>query len=191
MPTPSTLLSLAGADPAPATLDASVVILIDYQNEYLDGTLALPGATAAVQRAAALLEQARQAKAPIIHVAHKGAPGGLFDRSDRRGAFIENLSPQDGEVVIEKRLPNAFAGTELADTLALHQRTTLIVAGFMTHMCVSATVRSAVDHGYFSTVIADACATRALPDHAGGVIEADILHTAALAALGDRFAVIA
>jgi hypothetical protein len=35
-------------------------------------------------------------------------------------------------------------------------------------MCVSATVRSALDHGYASTVVAAACATRDLPDPLGG-----------------------
>lgn len=61
----------------------------------------------------------------------------------------------------------------------------------MTHMCVSSTVRAALDLGYRSTVIASACATRDLPDGLGGVVDAATLHRAALAALGDRFAVIA
>ncbi len=96
-------------------------------------------------------------------------------------------------MVIDKGLPNSFAGTTLADTLAAHPGRPLLVAGFMTHMCVSATVRSAVDHGQFSTVLADATATRDLPDPLapGGVIPAAEMHRASLAALSDRFAVIA
>ena len=60
----------------------------------------------------------------------------------------------------------------------------------MTHMCVSSTVRAALDLGYSTTVVANACATRPLPTHDGSVIEADTLHLAALTELGDRFAVI-
>jgi nicotinamidase-related amidase len=55
---------------------------------------------------------------------------------------------------------------------------------------VSATVRSALDHGFRSTVVASACATRALPSPLGGAIEADKLHEASLAALADLFAAI-
>lgn len=61
----------------------------------------------------------------------------------------------------------------------------------MTHMCVSSTARAALDLGYATTVAADAAATRDLPNPAGGVIKADVLHQASLAALADRFAVVA
>jgi nicotinamidase-related amidase len=62
----------------------------------------------------------------------------------------------------------------------------------MTHMCVSATARSAVDHGYGVTVVSDAVATRGLPDPLGGAdLTAAQVHRAALAELADRFATIA
>jgi hypothetical protein len=57
----------------------------------------------------------------------------------------------------------------------------------MTHMCVSTTVRAALDLGYRCTVIATACATRDLPDGRGGVVPAGIVHRANLVALADRF----
>ena len=58
-------------------------------------------------------------------------------------------------------------------------------------MCLSATARAALDLGYRSTVVASAAATRDLPGFAGGVVAAEILHDAELAALADRFAVVA
>ena len=67
-------------------------------------------------------------------------------------------------------------------TLKKLGRTQLVIAGFMTHMCVSSTARAALDLGYKATVAADAAATRDLPDPMGGVISADALHRAALAA---------
>lgn len=57
-------------------------------------------------------------------------------------------------------------------------------------MCVSATVRAALDLGYRTTLVAAATATRDLPDPAGGVVTADALQRAELAALADRFAVV-
>jgi nicotinamidase-related amidase len=59
----------------------------------------------------------------------------------------------------------------------------------MTHMCVSATVRSATDHGLMCTIAADTVATRDLPDATGGAtIAADAINRITLAALSDRFA---
>jgi nicotinamidase-related amidase len=162
------------------------LILIDYQNEYLSGPLALVGAKEGVDRAHDLLAAARAAGAKIIHVAHKGAPGGLFDRSAYRGAFIDALKPEETEAIVEKVRPNAFSDTNLADLVG-PSGTNIVVAGFMTHNCVSSTVRAALDLGYHITVAGDACATRDLPSSTG-VVSANDLHLAELAALADRHA---
>ena len=116
--TPKTLLQMAGAAPAPPSLGEAALVLIDYQREYTTGSLPLSGVDAAVAEGAAVLKRARAAGAPVIHIAHKGKPGGLFDRDGDGGAFIEAMVPVSGETVIEKGLPNAFAGTNLADVLA-------------------------------------------------------------------------
>ena len=89
-----------------------------------------------------------------------------------------------------KHLPNAFAGTDLDATIRATGRKELIVAGFQTHMCVSSTVRAALDLGWRTTVVDAASATRDLPDGNGGVVPAAALHRATLAALADRFAVV-
>ena len=183
-----TLLQLAGADPKPSALAESVLVIVDAQNEYLEGPLALSGVDAAMPVLAGLLARARDAGTPVVHIAHKGRAGGAFDRDDRRGQIADAVAPQDGEPVIEKGLPNSFAGTTLKAELDRIGERPLIVAGFMTHMCVSSTLRAALDLGYRSTLAGDACATRDLPDPMGGVIKADTIHRSALAALADRFA---
>ncbi len=188
---PKTLLEMAGAESAPAPLSEAAVLLIDIQNEYRSGALPLPGVDAAVAEAARLIERARQAGAPVIVVTHRGRSGGAFDPDAGGGRVMREIAPLCPEPVVEKTLPNAFAGTDLAEVLADTGRKQLIVAGFMTHMCVSSTVRAALDLGFRSTVVASACATRNLPDPNGGVIAAADLHRVSLAALADRFAAIA
>jgi isochorismate hydrolase len=137
-----TLLELAGADLRPAKIRDAVLVLIDYQNEYLARPLALPDAARAIARAGRLLSIARDSGTPIIHVAHKGRPGGLFDRAAERGQIVTALVPWSGETVIEKSLPNAFAGKDLHDVAGKSTRKDIIIAGFMTHMCVSWTARA-------------------------------------------------
>jgi nicotinamidase-related amidase len=101
------------------------------------------------------------------------------------------LAPLAGEPVVEKELSNAFAGTDLQARLAATGRNNIILAGQMTHMCVSSTSRAGLDLGFRITVDADSCATRDLPDGRGGTIAAAIIHDVALAEPSDRFAIIA
>jgi nicotinamidase-related amidase len=190
MTAPKTLLELSGADLTPPKLAESCLVLIDIQNEYRSGPLALPDAEAAIDAAATLLARARQSGAAILHVAHKGRAGGLFDREASRGAIVDSLAPRANEPVIEKALPNAFAGTDLKARLESTGRTNIVLAGFMTHMCVSSTARAALDLGFRTTVAADACATRDLPDGRGGTLAARVIHEVALAELSDRFALV-
>ena len=188
---PPTLLELSGAGYPPAHLADSTVILIDAQRVYVDGRLPLPGVRPALREAARLVARARAAGVPVIHVVQHGRPGGaICDPGGPDVAIADEVAPQPSESIIIKALPNSFARTALDETLRRLGRTQLIVAGFMTHMCVSTTVRAALDHGYRCTVVAAACATRDLPDGCGGVLPAEVVHRANLAALADRFAVI-
>lgn len=187
---PVTLLQMAGAEPRPHSLAESAVVMIDAQMEYRDGKLPLPGIDAAVAEGAQLLTLARRQGRPVINVAHQGRAGGLFDPEGPGFPFIPAAAPGPGEAVVRKSLPNAFAGTDLAARLEALGVRSIIVGGFMTHMCVSSTVRAALDLGIGCTVVAGACATRDLPDGAGGVVAAAALHRAELAGLADRFAVV-
>jgi nicotinamidase-related amidase len=183
-----TMLQMSGMAPTPATMADGVLVIVDAQREYTDGLLPLPGVSAAVDALAVLLEKARSAGAPIMHIRHKG-PGKAFNPSSSGFEIVKQLAPRDGETIVDKGLPNSFAGTELGKHLTATGRKNLIVGGFMTHMCVSATIRSATDHGYMSTVAADTVATRDLPDATGGAtVSADAINKITLAALADRFA---
>ncbi|MBS7812940.1 cysteine hydrolase family protein [Roseococcus pinisoli] len=189
MTEPKTLLQLAGASLVPPRLAEAALVVIDAQGEYRDGKLPLEGIDPALDVLAGLLGRARAAGALVIHVAHKGRPGGVFDRDAAGGAILPAAAPKEGEAVVEKPLPNAFAQTDLAERLA--GRKELVIVGFQTHMCVSSTARAALDLGFRVTIAADACATRALPDPVGGgAISGAEIHRHALAELADRFAIV-
>ena len=184
-----TLLEMAGADLTPPKLSDAVLIVIDAQNEYVDGKLPLPGVKPALANIARLLAKARAEGGRIVHVQHRGRAGGAFDPATRAFAIAEEAAPEAGEPAVEKPLPNAFAGTKLNEVLAGMGTKRLVLAGFMTHMCISSTARAALDLGYQTTVVADACATRDLPASGRDIAAAD-LHRAELAALADRFSIV-
>lgn len=186
---PQTLFEMAGVHPAPGHLSNSVLVVIDAQREYRDGALPLSGIDTALAEGAKLLARARAADTPVVHVVHRGG-GKLFNPDGKYFAILPQMAPKAGEAVVEKRLPDAFAGTDLEQVLAATHRKHLIVVGFMTHMCVSATVRAAFDRGYSTTVVASVTATRDLPDGHGGTVTAAEVERASLAALADRFATV-
>jgi nicotinamidase-related amidase len=193
---PKTMFQLSGREYAAATLSNATLIIIDAQKEYLSGPLALTGVQDAIDNIVKLVDAARIAKSPIIHVRHLGTVGGMFDPQGERGKFVPELQPQGDEIIIEKRLPNALNGTVTTDDRKTHKlledlgRLDLVVCGFMSHSSVSTTVRAAKDYGFRCTLVEDACATRDLPTPTG-VIKAELVQQAEMAIMNDNFAKLA
>ncbi|MFE9423751.1 isochorismatase family protein [Kitasatospora sp. NPDC006697] len=186
----TTLRELSGLDQAPAALAGATLVLVDYQNTYTTGVLELDGWRAALDAAADLLARARAAGAAVIHVVNDGGEGTPYDIRAEIGAIHPSVAPLEGEPVVVKQAPDAFHGTDLAEQLDAAGRKDVVIAGFMTHMCVAFTAAGAFLRGNRPTVVADACATRPLASAAGEGLTADQLHRAALATIGDLYAVV-
>jgi nicotinamidase-related amidase len=186
----TTLRQLSGMADQPAAMAESALIMIDCQNTYTQGVLELDGVQAALEQAAVLLDRARSARIPIFHVMHDAGPGSPYDVRAHIGRIVDLVAPRDGEPVIVKTFPNAFTGTDLDEQLSVGGRRDVILAGFMTHMCVSSTARGAFSLGYRPAVVAGATATRALPGLRDEPISAAALHAASLAAISDLFGVV-
>lgn len=183
------LLDLLGAKPQPAKLSESAVVIVDAQREYLDGSVPLHGIEAALVEIKKLLDRARSQKVPIFHIVHHTQPGApIFDPESPMSDIIDSVKPAGDERVISKNLPSAFVNTDLEKFLKETGLKELVVAGFMTHMCINATTRSAVDLGFSPTVVGSACATRDLPTPGGEVVKAETVHTSNLASLADLLA---
>lgn len=189
MSQPTTLRQVSGLSDAPPALHESTLVMIDCQNTYREGTMKLVGVEAALDRAQKLLERARAAGVPIFHIRHDAGPGSPYDVGAEIGAIADQVAPRAGEAVITKTHPSAFVNTDLHEQLQAAGASNLILAGFMTHMCVNSTARGAFNHGYAPTVVAAATATRDLP-RGSGVVTARALHEASLASISDLFGVV-
>ncbi|HKP44356.1 cysteine hydrolase family protein [Mycobacterium sp.] len=190
MPEPTTLRALADLPQQPVSLAESTLILIDCQNTYTHGVMELEGVQAALDEVEILLDRARSAGIPIIHVQHDDGPGSLYDIEGESGAIVSRVAPHNGEPVVVKNYPNSFVQTDLDDVLKTANASNLVLAGFMTHMCVNSTARGAFNLGYSPTVVAAATATRALPGLNDAVVPAEAVQSASLAAVADLFAVV-
>jgi nicotinamidase-related amidase len=185
-----TLRDVAGLGLEPGTFHESALVMIDCQNTYRDGVMQLVGVEPALAEAERLLKRARAAGIPIFHVMHDAGAGSPYDISAPIGQISDQVAPGAGEPVIVKHYPNAFVETEL-DTLLRNCGTkNLLLAGFMTHMCVNSTARGAFNLGYRPTVIGSATATRDLPGPDRSVVPAPAMQAASLSALADLFAVV-
>ena len=158
---PTTLRALEGMPAEPVALADSTLIMIDLQNTYTRGVMELENVQSAVDQAAELLDRARSAGTPVIHIVHDGGAGSPYDVHDAIGQIVDRVAPRAGEPVIVKNFPNAFTATDLDERLA--PGSNLVLAGFMTHMCVSSTARGAFSLGHHPAVVASTTATRALP----------------------------
>lgn len=112
-------------------------------------------------------ERSRRAGAEI---GSPGPLGRLLIRGEYGHDFIDELAPLPGEVVLDKPGYSAFEKTDLESILQTHGIERLLITGVTTEVCVSSTLRTAIDRGYRCTTLSDACAS-AFPD----------LHAAALA----------
>ena len=186
----ATLRQLVGLADQPAALADSTLIMIDCQNTYTQGVMELEGVQPALDQAAELLDRARSAGIPVVHIMHDAGEGSPYDVRDEIGQIVERVAPRDGELVIVKAFPNAFIGTDLDQRLTAAPGRDLILAGFMTHMCVSSTARGAFSLGYRPAVVAGATATRALPGPAGEPVSAAALQSASLAGISDLFGIV-
>ena len=186
-PIPKSILEIVGLQPEAGRLSDAVLLIIDAQREYVDGKLPLAGIRKSLAVGGALLGRARTAGTPIVHILHRGG-GPLFNPDEDGFKPAAPMNPQGGEAVVEKTMANAFAGTDLQKIIEQTGRKQLIVIGYMTHNCVSSTVRVGKELGYSITIVAPATATRDLPDGRGGFIPAETLQAACLTGLADTMA---
>jgi nicotinamidase-related amidase len=114
-------------------------------------------------------ERSRRAGAEI---GSQGPLGRLLVRGESGHDFIDELKPAPGELVVDKPGYSAFVHTDLQQHLDARGIATLLLAGITTEVCVSSTLRDAIDRGYRCFTVGDACASanRALHDAALAMI---------------------
>jgi nicotinamidase-related amidase len=187
-----TILAIVGAT-APASLEAAstALLVIDFQNEYFSGKMPIPNGLAALSNAQRLIALADRHGMPVYHVQHvtpSGAP--IFAEDGETVAFHRDIRPATHHKVVRKSQVSVFQGTDIAAQLTAAGVKTLVIAGLMTHACVSGAARDAAPAGFEVIVAGDACATRDIDAPGGGTVTHDVLHRAALVTIADTFGVV-
>lgn len=146
-----------------------LLLLVDFQHDYLRAAGLEPAAGQIVERAATLLQGCRAAGIPMVHVwtTVSRVDDQRMPHWKRLGKWIceegtsghappVSLVPAPGEGVIHKRFFSAFSSGTLAPLLAARRVDTLIIAGIHLHACVRETVLDAYEQGFEVWVADDA-----------------------------------
>jgi len=153
-------------DPARAA-----VIVVDMINEFCKpgGKMVLPGYERLVPPQLAVIEAAREAKAPVIWVRDSHRRNMRRDREWVKRTphgvegtwateIIEDLGARGDEIHVIKHRYSSFFQTDLDVTLKDMLIDQLIVFGVVTNICVRSTVHDAFFNGYEVVVPRDCCA---------------------------------
>lgn len=183
----------------------TALIIIDMQKDFCTPGFGayqagrdLTMARSVIPNLARLLTGARAAGATVVHAGFSTLPDHMSDSgpwlAQRRrstfsseklcitgsegAAFVDELAPHAGELVVAKHRYSAFTGTDLDLLLRARRIRTVIVTGVSTNVCVETTFRSGFELDYYVCVPPDGCASW---DRG--------LHEAALANVNHRFGI--
>ncbi|GAB3146455.1 cysteine hydrolase [Amycolatopsis stemonae] len=179
--------------------DRTAVLVIDMQNDFVEegAPLEFPEGRRVIPAIQRALDAARGRGMPVVYAAHVHRPGGvdqgihrelyppvaagdaLVD-GERGGEIHPDLAPRPGEPVVKKHRYNSFYATDLEIILRGLGVETVVLTGMTTECCVLGTARGALERGFRSVVLSDACASCDYPDLGAGPMSAAEMHLAAL-----------
>lgn len=161
----------------------TALLIIDVQNDFVapDGALGRAGmdlsaVPAAMTHVRTLIAAARGAGVPLVFArvittpqtdtkAQKalalrsgyGLDAIAICRKDSEGAQYYQITPETGDIEIEKRLYSCFFDTDLENILKRKNIDTLVLAGFSTNCCVESTARDGFHRDFNIFIAGDAC----------------------------------
>ena len=161
---------LAGIPASTASVEDSILVIIDAQNEYAKGALSVSNISTSRPAISSLLRRYRSGGGHIAHIVHSvpvGTP--VFTPSTELAEEFDELKGEQTarEVLIAKKFPGAFAETELDVFLKKSGKSKLVLVGYMAHVCVSTTAREAHQKGYEVLITQDAIGDRDIPGASG------------------------
>jgi nicotinamidase-related amidase len=140
----------------------TALLVIDVQNEYFDGKWPIPEGLAALSCIEEAIETSQSVGATVVYIQHAVANPeyGLFLPGSHGFDLHARLHPRSGDPRIVKTYPGAFSKTELEPALRQRHIETIVIAGYMTHMCCDTTAREGFQRDFRVLFLNDATATR-------------------------------
>ncbi|AZO02762.1 MULTISPECIES: cysteine hydrolase family protein [unclassified Mesorhizobium] len=177
---------------APAIQPGRALVVVDVQNDYNGGNLAIqhPPFAETVANVARAMDAAAAAGIKIV-VVKQMAPetSPIFAKGSHGGELHPEIARGSRDHYVEKTLPSAFAGTDLEAWLRANAIDTIAVVGYMTHNCDLSTIIHAVHMGFAVEFLSDASGSVPYANSAGFASAEDI-HRVVTIILQSRFAAV-
>lgn len=183
----------------------TALIVVDMQKVFcVEGEgLYVPDTVNIIDKIAWLSALMREHSMPIIYLRHvvrgDGSDTGrmqdlypnvneLLGRDNPSIEIIDALSPQPGDIVVDKLFYSGFHNTDLDAILRMKDIDTLIVCGTVTNVCCETTIRDGVHREYKMIALSDANAAMPYPDMGFGEVSAAEVQRISLSAMAYEFA---
>jgi nicotinamidase-related amidase len=131
----------------------TALLVVDVQNGVVEGA---HERDAVVANVGSLVEKARRKGVPVVWVQHFSDH--LVPESDA-WRIVPELTPDDGEPLIEKQYGDSFEDTTLETVLSDLGVGRLVVVGAQSDACIRSTLHGAFVRGYDTTLVSDAHTT--------------------------------
>ena len=168
------------------------LIVIDVQNDYDGGNLPIefPPFAETVVRIGQAMDAARAAGVKVVVVKQLApADSPIFAAGSLGAALHPVVANRPRDHYVEKKLPSAFAGTDLDQWIDANGIKTITVVGYMTHNCDLSTILHAAHRGLTVEFLGDASGALGYENSAGRV-SAEEMHRVISVILQSRFAAV-
>jgi len=178
---------------------ATALLVVDMEEDFVRGPMAVAGAEELAQRLAPLVAAAREAGALVVFVtqALRAEDLGPLKRYDaiHEGSggvqVVAELGAQPSDCFLVKRRFGAFLGTDLDLLLRSRGITRVVICGVSAHVCCDTTVREAFQLGYDAVYVVDGVSMGDLPDLGWGAITAADAQRVVATTIAHRFGTVA
>lgn len=131
----------------------TALLVIDVQNGVVDGSFRRDEV---VKNVSSLVDKARGEQVPVVWVQHSDDQ---LERGSDEWRIVPELTPGQGEPLVEKNYGDSFEDTTLEQVLSGLGVGRLIVAGAQTDACIRSTLHGAFARGYDAILVSDAHTT--------------------------------
>jgi nicotinamidase-related amidase len=135
------------------------LLIIDMQVGNFSGQDPIYNGNELLDKIRKLISRARTAGLLVVYVQNNGGRGDPDEYGSAGWKIHPSIQPNRGDVMVQKRSPDAFHETGLHDELTKRQVEHLYVVGLQTEYCVDTTCRRAFSLGYKVTLVEDAHST--------------------------------
>jgi nicotinamidase-related amidase len=133
----------------------TALLILDAQRNMFDDEMPVFQGSRILTTIHALAIRARASGAAVIYLRNDGGQGQPDERGIPGWEIHPSIAPHAGDLVVDKKSPDGFLGTELKKELEQRNVQKLVIAGMQTEYCIDATSRRAAQLGYEVILVED------------------------------------